>query len=230
MLFHNRQEAGAALAEALLHYQDLHPVVVGLPRGGIPVAAEIARRLSAPLELIVARKIGCPWQPEYAIGAIAPGVTVLNDAEISALGIRPDQLESTIARERHELARREAVYRKGRGPLDVRDRVVILVDDGLATGTTAIAAIKALRQLGPRRIIYAAPVCAPDSATTLGRHADEVVCLRLPPRFRAVGLHYDDFTPTTDTEVLSCLEHAGSGGAPVAAGIEGGRPWSPQSC
>jgi len=116
MLFHDRKEAGACLAEALLHYRDLHPVIVGLPRGGIPVAAEIARRLSAPLDLIVARKIGCPWQPEFAIGAIAPGVTVLNDEEIRALGIRPDQIEGTVARERRELERREAVYRKGRQP------------------------------------------------------------------------------------------------------------------
>jgi putative phosphoribosyl transferase len=218
MLFHDRKEAGASLAEALLHYRDEHPIVLGLPRGGIPVAAEIARRLSAPLDLLIVRKIGCPWQPEYAIGAIAPGVTVLNDEEIRALGIRPDQLDATIARERRELERREAVYRKGRPPLDVRDRVVILVDDGLATGTTALAAIKALRALGPRRIIFAAPVCAPDSATNLGRHADEVICLRLPPRFRAVGLHYDDFSPTTDAEVLACLEGTDPVSAPVATG------------
>jgi len=224
MLFHDRKEAGASLAEALLQYQHENPIVIGLPRGGIPVAAEIARKLSAPLDLIVVRKIGCPWQPEYAIGAIAAGVTVLNDEEIRALGIRPDQLEATIARERRELERREAVYRKGRGPLEVRDRVVILVDDGLATGTTALAAIKALRTLGPRRIIYAAPVCAPDSATTLGRHADEVICLRLPPRFRAVGLHYDDFTPTTDAEVLACLEGTDPVAAPFATGREGAKP------
>jgi putative phosphoribosyl transferase len=224
MLFHDRKEAGASLAEALMHYRDAHPVVVGLPRGGIPVAAEIARRLSAPLDLIIVRKIGCPWQPEYAIGALATGVTVLNDEEIRALGIRPDQLNAAIASERRELERREAVYRKGRGPLDVRDRVVILVDDGLATGTTALAAIKALRQLGPRRIIFAAPVCAPDSATNLGRHADEVICLRLPPQFRAVGLHYDDFTPTTDAEVLACLEGADAVTTPAVTGIEGGKP------
>ena len=222
MLFHDRKEAGACLAEALLHYRELHPVVVGLPRGGIPVAAEIARRLSAPLDLIVARKIGCPWQPEFAIGAIAPGVTVLNDEEIRALGIRPDQIEATIASERRELERREAVYRKGRPPLDVRDRVVILVDDGLATGTTALAAIKSLRRLAPRRIIFAAPVCAPDSATNLGRYADEVICLRLPPRFRAVGLHYDDFAATTDTEVLECL--AASAVDPIASEIGGAKP------
>lgn len=223
MLFHDRKEAGASLAETLLPFRDLHPVVVGLPRGGIPVAAEIARRLSAPLEVIIARKIGCPWQPEFAIGAIAPGVTVLNDDEIRTLGIHPSQLENAIAAEQRELERREAVYRKGRGPLDVRDRVVILVDDGLATGATALAAIKALRLLAPRQIVFAAPVCAPGSAANLEHYCDEVICLRVPPRFRAVGMHYDDFSPTTDTDVLRCLADAGNVALAVSSEIEGGK-------
>jgi len=208
MLFLDRRDAGTHLARALEPYRKDHPVIIGLPRGGVPVADEIARALDAPLDIIVARKIGAPFQPEYALGAIAPGARVLRDEEIRALGIREDEIERTIAVETKEMERREKLYRAGRPPLAVEGRTVILVDDGLATGATARAALASLRTRKPGRLIFAAPVGAPDSVRALRAIADEVVCLYTPEDFRAVGLHYREFEPTSDAEVLACLERA----------------------
>jgi putative phosphoribosyl transferase len=206
MLFLDRRDAGARLARALETYRQDHPVIIGLPRGGVPVADEIARTLDAPLDIIVARKIGAPFQPEYALGAIAPGARVLRDDEIRALGIPAEEIERTIAIETREMARREQVYRAGRPPLAVEGKTVIVVDDGLATGATARAALASIRARKPGRLVFAAPVGAPDSVRALRSFADDVVCLYTPEDFRAVGLHYRNFEPTSDAEVLACLE------------------------
>jgi predicted phosphoribosyltransferase len=208
MQFLDRRDAGARLARSLEPYRKDHPLIIGLPRGGVPVADEIARALDAPLDIIVARKIGAPFQPEYALGAIAPGARVLRTEEIRALGIREAEIERTIAAETKEMERREQLYRAGRAPFAVEGRTVILVDDGLATGATARAALASLRARKPGRLIFAAPVGAPDSVDALRAIADEVVCLYTPEDFRAVGLHYRDFEPTSDAEVLACLERA----------------------
>jgi len=208
-MFTDRRDAGRRLAEALRRYQPEQPVVLALPRGGVPIGREIARVLDAPLEVVVVRKIGAPGHPEFAIGAIAHGVTMVNREIVSQLGIPEEHLTRTIERETSELERRDALYRRGRPPVDLTNRTVIVVDDGLATGATATAAVQAIRQRKPRRVIFAAPVCAPDSAAGLRSHADEVVCLETPREFRAVSLWYQDFSPTTDAEVLDCLNQVG---------------------
>lgn len=208
-VFRDRQDAGGQLADRLATSAGAKPVVVALPRGGVPVAAEVADRLDAPLDIIVVRKIGSPWQPEYGIGAIAEGdVQVLNDAAIAELGIEPAELESTIARERAELARRVTRYRRGTPAIGVAGRLVILVDDGLATGYTARAAIEATRRVGAGRVILAVPVASEDGVSAMRRLADEVVAVVVPRHLRAIGDFYLDFGQTSDEEVISSLEAA----------------------
>jgi putative phosphoribosyl transferase len=211
-LFTDRTDAGRRLAAALAPFRGERPVVLGLPRGGVPVAFEVAQALDAPLDVLVARKLGAPGHPELAIGALAPGAVYVDEAIVRDFAVPRAYLERVIAAESHELARRELAYRKGRPPLDVRGRSVVLVDDGLATGSTARAAVESLRRRGAARIIFAAPVGAPESAVRLRSQVDDLVCLALPPEFRAVSLAYQDFAPTTDEEVLACLESARSGG------------------
>lgn len=205
-MFKDRRDAGRQLGRRLAGYATLRPVVVALPRGGAVVAAEIADRLGAPLDIIVVRKVGLPWQPELAIGALAEGdVCVLNDALIDEAGVRGDELAAEIGRERLELERRVRAYRGERPPLRLDGRVVILVDDGLATGYTARAAIEEIRRRGASRVIVAVPVAPRESVETLGRVADAFVVLETPPWFLSIGEHYEDFTQTSDDEVMACL-------------------------
>jgi putative phosphoribosyl transferase len=208
-MFKDRSDAGRQLASRLARYTALEPVVVGLPRGGLPVAAEVADRLGAPLDIIVVRKIGLPWQPELGIGAVAEGgIRVLNDVLVEEVGIEPIELEAATARERVELARRVHRYRGERSAVPVDGRVVIVVDDGLATGYTARAAIEAIRRGGARRVILAVPVAPEDSVAAMRGVADEVMVVDTPPRFFAIGDFYEDFAQTSDEEVVSLLERA----------------------
>jgi putative phosphoribosyl transferase len=210
MRFRDRKDAGRRLARVLAAMDMHRPVVLALPRGGVPVAAEIAEALHAPLDVFVARKIGAPGRREYGIGAIAEGGEPLFDRwSVRALGIPEGQLAELAEDERHELDRRVRSYRGGRSLPPLGGRSVVLVDDGLATGVTAEAALRALRDRGLSDLVLAVPVCARDSASRLGSLA-EVVCLYCPEDFRAVGLWYDEFGQTTDDEVLDLLARRAS--------------------
>jgi predicted phosphoribosyltransferase len=208
--YQDRRHAGRVLAAALQKYAGRRDVVVlAVPRGGVPVAYEIATRLGVPLDVFVVRKLGLPGHEELAMGAIASGgVLVLNRPVIEQLAISEATLQRVIAKEQAELARREQMYRQGRPPLDVTGKICILVDDGLATGSTMRAAIAALRQLGARGIVVAVPIAAPSTCEELESVADEVVCAATPEPFHAVGLWYADFEQTTDDEVRELLEEA----------------------
>ena len=206
-LFRNRRHAGQLLARKLAHYADRPDVLVlALPRGGVPVAYEVAHALHAPMDVFLVRKLGVPGYEELAMGAVATGrVRVLNDTIVAGLGIPDYLIDAVAAKELEELKRRERIYRGGRPPPDVRGRTVILVDDGLATGATMLAAIKALRQLQPARIVVAVPTAAPDTCEALRAEVDEVVCAITPEPFDAVGRWYEDFSQTTDEEVRELL-------------------------
>lgn len=206
--FADRREAGRLLGAALRRWTRSDPVVLALPRGGVPVAYEIALALDAPLGVFVVRKLGVPGHRELAMGAIASGgVRVLNEELIDELRIRPEAVEAAVAEESRELARREQQYATAGLP-PLRDRTVILVDDGLATGATMRAAVSAVRQHEPARVIVAVPVGAPSTCALLRRDADEVVCLRTPDPFAAVGLWYRRFEQTSDEEVRQLLDLA----------------------
>ncbi len=205
--FVDRHDAGRRLAAALERFRDRHPVIVGIPRGGVPVAAEIARALEAPLDVIMVRKIGAPWQPEYAIGAVAEGgVRVLAERELQLLGIGASELGALIDRGERELADRSERYRGTRARIDVNGRTVILVDDGLATGRTAQAAAIALRALGAAHVVLAVPVAAVQSVAEMKASVDELVALKTPEHLLAIGFWYHDFTPTPDEEVTTLLQ------------------------
>ncbi|CAA9238350.1 MAG: hypothetical protein AVDCRST_MAG10-1482 [uncultured Acidimicrobiales bacterium] len=205
--FRDRAEAGRVLAGALGHLAGRDDVVVlALPRGGVPVAHEVARALGAPLDVFLARKLGVPGHRELAMGAVASGgVRVLHQAVIDALAIAPEVIEEVAAREGAELARREQAYRSGRPPLELAGRTVVVVDDGLATGATMRAAVTALRAQLAGRILVAVPVGPPETCQEMAREADEVVCVRTPRSFHAVGQWYDDFAQTTDDEIRALL-------------------------
>jgi putative phosphoribosyl transferase len=205
--FRDRVEAGEILAGSLSHHRDRDDVVVlALPRGGVPVAAEVARALSVPFDVFVVRKLGVPGHEELAMGAIASGGTrLVNDEVVGLLGIPPHVIDSVARTEQIELERREQLYRGNRVPIRLADKTVIIVDDGLATGSTMRAAVQAVRLHQPARVIVAAPVGAPSTCADLARDADEVVCVRMPDPFVAVGLWYRDFTPTSDQEVRTLL-------------------------
>jgi predicted phosphoribosyltransferase len=205
--FHNRLDAGRRLAERLLPLAPANPVVVALPRGGVPVAREVALALDAPLDILAVRKLGAPHNPEYGIGAVAEdGTRVFDPEAIAVLGIDGGTLESIAAREVAELRRRVALYRDDRPPIELAGRAVIVVDDGIATGVTDSAALLAVRRRDPQRLILAVPVCAPDSMRRLREYADDVVCLHAPPLFRGVGQWYRDFSQVSDDEVMTVLE------------------------
>jgi len=207
--FHDRREAGQLLARQLAPYKDREDVVVlGLPRGGVPVAYEIARDLRVPLDVFVVRKLGVPWQPELAMGAIAGrGTEVLNGDVVTAYRIPPHVIRAVAEREAKELQRRVREYRGERPFPDLRDRIVILVDDGLATGSSMRAAVRAVQQEQPREVIVAVPVAAPSTCRDFRVFVDHIVCLLTPSDFAAVGRWYEDFSQTTDAEVRELLSH-----------------------
>ena len=207
MIFTNRTEAGRSLAWRLNKYVDRDDVVVlGIPRGGVPVAFEVAQALHAPLDVFLLRKLGVPGHEELAFGAIASGgVRVLERETLRALMIPPGDVEAITERERQELKRREIAYRGDRPPLSVEGKTVILVDDGIATGASLLAGIHALRELRPARIVIAVPVAPAASVKRLAYEVDEVVCVATPEPFRAVGQFYDDFSQVTDEQVMQLL-------------------------
>jgi putative phosphoribosyl transferase len=210
MRFRDRSQAGRLLADRLRGYAGRDDVLVlGLPRGGVPVAYEIARALDAPLDVYLVRKLGVPGHEELAFGAIATGGTrVLNEHLVEALGLPDEAIEAIDANEMRELERRERAYRGDRPPPDVEGRTVIVVDDGLATGSTMLAAIRALRQGQPARIVVAVPVAPPEVCAALRGEADQLVCLATPDPFYSVGTWYEDFAQTTDEQVRDLLERA----------------------
>jgi putative phosphoribosyl transferase len=206
MHFRDRFHAGRRLAVRLTHLSDERPVVVGLPRGGVPVAAEIAAVLRAPLDIVLVRKIGAPDRLELAVGAVGEdGVTVRNAALLRDLGLTWEELGGQVAHERAEIARRAVSLRPGGPRLSLRERTVVVVDDGIATGATVLAAIRVVRRLGAARIVLAVPVAPADALPRLGEVADEVVCAHAPIRFLSVGQWFEDFTQVTDAEVRDLL-------------------------
>ncbi|MFP5363006.1 MAG: phosphoribosyltransferase family protein [Thermoleophilia bacterium] len=214
MYFRDRRHAGRLLAAQLAPLADERPVVVALPRGGVPVGFEVARALGAPLDILAVRKLGAPGNPEFGVGAIAEdGGAVLNADAARRSGMTEHVLEQTVERELEELRRRMARYRNGRPRADVRERLVIVVDDGLATGLTTLAAVRALRARGAGRIVVAVPVGAADAIALVGEEADEVVCHTIPHELLGVGRWYEDFSAVSDDEVVGLLEAAAGGGA-----------------
>lgn len=208
-MFRDRMEAGHELAGELEKLGLADPVVLALPRGGVPVAAEIARVLKAPLDLVIVRKVGAPGNPELAVAAIVDGEPpdiVLNREIIEAYGLEDVELRTLVSRERPELERRRLAYRAGRRPISVTDKTVLLVDDGAATGTTMKVAIRALKRRSPREIIVAVPVAPPETIAELAQEADRIVCLSQPGRFRALSHHYLHFPQLADEDVASALE------------------------
>ncbi|HEX8753965.1 MAG TPA: phosphoribosyltransferase family protein [Solirubrobacterales bacterium] len=213
--FADRREAGRLLAERLAPLAAERPVVVGLARGGVPVASEVADALGAPLEVLVVRKLGAPHNPEYGIGAIAEEDTLVVDPEaVAGLGISRIKLDAIIERESAELRRRVEAYRDGRPRLEMEGRTVIVVDDGVATGVTDTAALRAVRKLGPRHTVLAVPVSSYEAAERLAAEADDLICLELSLLMRGVGGCYEDFTQVSDEEVIVALRAHGDGGVP----------------
>ena len=219
-MFSNRKEAGERLAGELARlFADepglAPPVVLALPRGGLPIGFEIARRLDAPLDLVLVRKIGAPMQPELAAGAIVDGETpelVLNEEVVRHAGLGEAEIEAAKSRELAEIERRREFYLGGREPLPVAGRTAIVVDDGIATGATMRAAVRAMRRRGPDCLVLAVPVAARDTIASFKGEVDRVVCLEAPAMFWAVGAYYSDFRQTTDDEVKRLLAEAGSFG------------------
>jgi putative phosphoribosyl transferase len=210
MLFQDRRHAGRMLAAQLARYAGRPDVVVlGLPRGGVPVAAEVARGLGAPLDLFLVRKIGVPGYEELAMGAVASGgVSVRNESVLRDVPVRAQAFHEAEARELDELNRRERVYREGSAPIALEGKIAILVDDGLATGSTMRAAVKGLRKRHAAKVIAAAPVGTDEAVERLEQEADEVICPATPEPFRAVGLWYQDFRQISDDEVIELLRHS----------------------
>ncbi len=207
--FADRHDAGKRLAAELERFRGEHPVVVAIPRGGVPVGAEIAEALGAPLDAIMVRKIGAPWQPEYAIGAVAEGgVKILAERELRILDLGTETVEALVARAERELAERAEHYRGQRPLTEVKGRTVLLVDDGLATGRTAMAAARALRERGAARVVLAVPIAAAQSVREIQANVDEVVALHAPENLLAIGFWYRNFSQTSDEEVMALLQRS----------------------
>jgi putative phosphoribosyl transferase len=212
--FADRADAGRQLARRLLPYKSANPVVLALPRGGVPVAFEVARALEAPLDLVLVRKIGAPGHLEFGLGAVVDGAhpeIVLNEEAMDQLDVPPRYIEEEAARQLQEIERRRQHYLAGRSPIDVQGRMAIVIDDGIATGGTVRAALKGLARAHPARLVLAVPVAPRDTIARLQDEADEVICLMTPEPFYAVGAHFDDFTQTTDEEVIDLLDRARHG-------------------
>jgi predicted phosphoribosyltransferase len=221
MVFADRAEAGRRLAAALEKYGRSHPVILALPRGGVPVAAEIAQALGAPLDLLLVRKIGLPWQPELAIGAAVDGadpLIVRNEAIIAHSGVGEAEFQRACREEMAEIERRKARYLRGRARAPLAGRVVIVVDDGIATGATMKAALRAIRQRGPSKLVLAVPVAPADALAELRPEVDDLVCLDTPEPFDAIGYFYRDFSQVGDEEVIAILARFPTGAPP--SGVE----------
>jgi len=209
-MFRDREESGARLASELVERITDPATVLAIPRGGIVVAAPVARALDAPLDVVIPRKLGAPGNPELAIGAVAPGVTVLHERAVRRLRVSPEYVEREAARQQDEIVRREAAYRGGRAPAPIEGRTVAVVDDGVATGATAVAALRWARAAGSARVIFAAPVGPPAARARLQAECDEVVLLLEPETFFAVGEWYRHFDQVTDEQVIEILRSTGS--------------------
>ena len=209
--FHDRIDAGRALARALQGHHDQHPLILGLPRGGVPIAWEIAHALDADMDVLIVRKLGVPQQPEYAFGAVGEGeVTVIDTSICASAGLSASDVDRVIQRERAEVSSRVAKFRDGQAMANVTGREVIIVDDGIATGSTMLVAIEVVRRLGARHIYVAAPVASASAAQRIMRQVDGLVCLSTPEDFRAVGAYYQDFTQVSDEQVQALLTGYGS--------------------
>ncbi len=224
-MFVDRQDAGVRLAAELAPLARERPVIVALPRGGVPVAFEVARAMGAPLDILAVRKLGAPGNPELGVGAVAEdGTGVLDPRSAGRHGMTESTLDTTVALESRELRRRVQRYRDGRPSIAVRGRTVIIVDDGLATGLTDLAAVRALRKRGARQIVVAVPVGSQEAVSMLAEEADGVVCLEVPPQLFGVGMWYRDFTPVSDEQVVALLAQAGGAEAAPAPAAEESRP------
>ncbi len=207
--FTDREDAGKRLAGWLERYRDEDAVVLALPRGGVPVGYEVAQALGVPLDVFVARKLGAPGQPELAIGAIAPGgVRVVNDRVVRELGVSEDWIDAVAEKELVEIGRRMRLFRGDRPEPEIEGRTVILVDDGIATGMTVRAAIQAIREKSPRRLVLAVPVCAEVTADALASEVDDLICIQTPPDLWAIGFWYENFRQLDDEEVVELLERS----------------------
>lgn len=211
MKYADRHDAGQKLAESLQHLKDREPVVLALPRGGVAVGFEIARKLDAPLDIVLVRKIGVPWQPELALGAVTDGPapdTFIDRNIATRLAIPEDYIKSETDQQLQEIERRRQSYCAGRPPVDIAGRTAIVVDDGIATGATMRVALRAVRRRGPARLVLAVPVAPPETLDAFREEADEVVCLQTPPALDAVGFYYCDFHQMSDAEVTDLLARA----------------------
>jgi putative phosphoribosyl transferase len=207
-MFEDRAEAGHALARALEDLVGREVVLLAIPRGGVEVGAEISRAHGWPLDLVIPRKIGAPGNPELGLGAVAPGVRVLDERMLRTLGVSPDYLDREIAEQEEEIRRRAEAYRRGRPPVELQDRVAVVVDDGVATGGTAAAALRWARSQGAARVVLAVPVAPSEAVRRLLEECDEVVCLGTPEPFMAVGQWYRSFPQTSDDAVIALLDEA----------------------
>ncbi len=222
MIFADRTDAGRRLADKLLRFKDERPVVLALPRGGVPVGFEIASALAAPLDVILVRKIGAPGISELALGAIVgdgPVERVIDPAILAQLEVSDAYVEAEIARQTVEIERRRKLYYRDRAAAELRDRTALVVDDGIATGATMRAALRAIRRRRPRKLVMAVPVAPPDAVEALGKEVDEVVCLATPLEFWAISMFYAEFPQVSDQEVVELLDRAATalaGGTPAA--------------